>query len=162
MFLLSCKIEEGRTGDIDFAELCTAIARRYSDAEVNKPWTVMLYIDRSASVGQFNALPNIFLGRVGGNITFVQNIAHVAGVNRADIAREHGEGHETIRVGDVASASVIHYAEHVTPVSCGISSHDKPGRESVCNSTVSDGSFDWTYEEICGFFSRLTYEGAAR
>jgi hypothetical protein len=121
----------------------------------------MLYIDRAASDPQFEALSDIFLGRAGGDISFAQNIAHVAGVNRADITLDHGAGHETIRVGDVASARVARYVDHDFPVSCGITGHDKPGRESVCGSSVKDGPFDWTYEGRCGFSSRFAYEGVA-
>jgi hypothetical protein len=160
-FLLSWWIMAGRAGDVDLGGIRTAIAGRYSDAEENKPWTVMLYIDRAASDPQFEALSDIFLGRAGGDISFAQNIAHVAGVNRADIALDHGKGHESIRVGDVASARVARYVDHDYPVSCGITGHDKPGRESVCDSSVKDGPFDWTYEGRCGFSSRFAYEGAA-
>ena len=159
IFLLSWWIEEGQADAIDLADVRTALAGRYSDAEENSPWTVKLYIDRIANDAQFAALSDILLGRAGGDIAFAQNIADIVGVERADIELEHKAGEESIRVGKVASAHVKDYVDHDFPVTCGITGHDKPGRESVCDATVKDGPFDWSYTGRCGFSSHFAYKG---
>jgi len=160
VFLLSWWIEEGRADGVDLAGIRVAMAGRYSDAEENSPWTVKLYVDYAASDAQFAAVSKILLGRAGGDIAFTRNIAGVAGVDRAAITLEHKAGEERICVGEVASARVTEYVEHDFTVTCGIPGHDKPGRESVCDSTVKDAPFDWTYKGRCGFSSRFAYEGA--
>jgi len=162
VFLLSWWIKRGHAGDVDLGDVRTALAGRYRDDEENKPWTVILYIDQSASDAQFEALSDIFLGRVGGDIAFARNIAQIADVKRADIALDHSEGQETIRVGETASCRMARYVDHDFAVTCAITGHDKPGRESICDSSVKDGPFEWTYEGRCGFSSRFAYQGAAQ
>lgn len=161
IFLLSWWIEDGRAGEVDLSGIRIAMAGRYSDDEEGSPWTVKLYIDSDADDAQFAALSEIMLGRAGGDVAFARNIAEVAGIDRAAITLEHKAGQETIRVGEFASARVVEYYDHDFPITCGIPGHDKPGRESISDSSVRDGPFDWTYVGRCGFSSRFDYAGAA-
>ena len=149
--LLSWRINEGFWGDTDLSGVNAAMAGRYSDDEEDRPWTVILYIDTPATDGQFEGLSEIFLGRAGGDIAFTQAIVHVAGVSRADVELDHQDGHQSIRVGQVPSAGVVEAINHEFGVTCGIPGHDKPGRESVSNSSVKDGPLDWTYQGAAAF-----------
>ncbi len=161
-FLGSWKVDEGHAGDLDLAGTSVVLAGRYSDNEENKPWTVLLYIDRAATEEQFDVLSGIFLGRAGGNLEFTQAIVHVAGVHSAEIQLNHRAGQESIRVGNLASAEAVRHVGHDFPVSCGIPGHDNPGEELVTNHYVQDGPFDWTYEGRAGFSSAFSYKGPGR
>jgi hypothetical protein len=156
-FLLSWHVAEGRADGVDLAGRSVAMAGFYDSDEKGSPWTVSLYIDRSAGDAAFDALSGIFLGKRGGNIFFTSNILHVIAVRRADISLDHTKRRERISVREFASAEVERRADYAGTVTCGIPGHDHPGEESVSRSRVADERLKWAYEGRCGFATDYDY-----
>ncbi len=156
-FLLSWRVAEGYADGVDLAGRSVAMAGFYDSDETGSPWTVSLYIDRSAGDAAFDALSAIFLGKRGGNILFTANILDVIAVRRADIMLDHTKRRERISVQEFASADVEKPAEYEGTVTCGISGHDHPGEESISRSRVTDQRLVWAYEGRCGFATGYDY-----
>jgi hypothetical protein len=156
-FLLSWRVIEGHADGVDLAGRSVAMAGFYDSDEKNSPWTVSLYVDRSAGDAAFDALSGIFLGKRGGNILFTSNILHVIAVRRADIRLDHAKHRERISVREFASAEVEKGADYEGTVTCGIPGHDHPGEESVSRSRVADERLEWEYEGRCGFATDYVY-----
>jgi hypothetical protein len=156
-FLLSWHVVEGFAGGVDLAGRSVAMAGYYDSDEKGSPWTVSLYIDRSAGDAAFDALSAIFLGKKGGNVLFTANIVDVIAVRRADIRLDHTKHRERISVQEFASAEVEKPADYEGTVTCGISGHDHPGEESVSRSRVTDQQLEWAYEGRCGFATGYDY-----
>ena len=156
-FLLSWGVVEGHADGVDLAGRSVAMAGFYDSDEKGSPWTVALYIDRSAGDAAFDALSEIFLGKRGGNILFTANIFDVIAVRRADIRLDHTKRRERISVQEFASAEVEKLADYEGTVTCGISGHDHPGEESVSRSRVTDQRLEWAYAGRCGFATGYDY-----
>lgn len=156
-FVLSWRIRQGSAGAVDLSGLDVGMAGTYSDDEEGSPWSVVIYIDDSATDAQFDALGHIFRGEAGGNMLFTKCISTVLGVKRAKISLDHSAGKEVIRIGDAASASVVRNAEYDGTVTCGISGHDHPGQESISDLACEDGDLSFRYEARCGFATDFAY-----
>lgn len=156
-FVLSWGILDGAAAGIDLSNLCVSMAGFYNNNEAGAPWKVILYIDERANDRQLDALSNIFLGRVGGNMRFTSEIATVFAVKRAQISLNHMPGNESIRVDELASATVVQPAEYEGSVTCAIPGHDQPGQEMVSDLMVNDGPLNWHYEGRCGFAAKFDY-----
>ena len=156
-FLLSWRVVEGHADGVDLAGRSVAMAGFYDSDETGSPWTVSLYVDRSADDAAFDALSGIFLGKRGGNIFFTSNILHVVAVRRADITLDHSKRRERISVREFASAEVERRADYEGIVTCGIPGHGHPGEESVSRSRVADQQLVWAYEGRCGFATVYDY-----
>ena len=156
-FILSWKILDGFSRDIDLSGRSVCMAGSYDEHEEGKPWSVLIYVDEGASDAQMQALARIFQGQDEGNILFTSEISKVLGIKRAVIELEHGAGHETIKIAQVARVGVDRPVEFDGAVSCGIPGHDHPGQESVSSIALKDGPFDWDYKERCGFSTEFAY-----
>lgn len=156
-FLLSWRILEGHFDKVDLAGINVSIAGTYNDDVGDDIWSVFIYIDRTATEPQFDALSRIFRGDLGGNLGVTANFSKVLGIKRADIRVDHTPGAETISVDTLASAVVVRDYQHDSRVTCGIPGHDHPGQESVSNLSVQDGPLDFSYSERCGFATDFAY-----
>src|SRR5262249_47277634 len=90
-FALSWHIRKGEFDDVELDDRSVVMVGSYRDDERNKPWRVILYIDERASDEQFDAIRDIFLGRVGGGTfqNFAARIGATYAVRRAAIELEH-------------------------------------------------------------------------
>ena len=157
-FILSWKIDTGHCGDVGLAGLTVCMAGTWDDDEEGTPWTVMIYIDENATAEQFEEISTLFQGkRVDKNIEFTQWVSRVLGVKRARIELDHMPGHEEVRIGSIAKFQVEHMVDFNGTLSSGITGHDFPGKESVSSLRISDGEFDWDYQERCGFSTGFEY-----
>jgi hypothetical protein len=156
-FLLSWRIAEGRFDSVDLSGLNVSIAGTYNDDVGDNIWSVFIYIDRSATEVQFDALTRIFRGDAGGNLHVTANFSTILGIKPATIRLDHAAGAETIHVDGMASANVVRDFEHDGRVSCGIPGHDHPGQESVSNLSVTDAPLAFSYSERCGFATDFAY-----
>jgi hypothetical protein len=156
-FVLSWRIREGHAAGVDLSNLLVSMAGFYNNDEKGAPWSVILYIDARADDRQFEALRDIYLGRVGGNLRWPLEIATVYAVKRARISLDHTSGKEEVRVDGVASANALGKAEYEGTVTCAIPGHDHVGQELVCDSTVTDGPLNWSYRGRCGFATDFDY-----
>jgi hypothetical protein len=158
-FLLSWRILEGHLGNISLSGLNVSIAGTYNDDVGDDIWSVFIYIDKTASRPQFDALSQIFSGHAGGNFGVAANFSKVLGIKPADIRLDHTAGAEAIKVDAFASAEVVRDFEFDGRVSCGIPWHDHPGQESVSNLSLQDSPLVFSYSERCGFASDFAYWG---
>ncbi len=156
-FLLSWRITEGHFGSVDLSGLNVSIAGTYNDDVGDDIWSVLIYIDETASKPQFDALRRIFCGEAGGNLGVTANFSRVLAIKPADIRLDHTDGSETIHVGVHASAHVERKFEFDGRVSCGIPGHDHPGQESVSSLSVQDAPLEFSYSERCGFATDFAY-----
>lgn len=156
-FLLNWNITDGHFGDTNLSGCAVCMAGRFVDDEPGCPWTVIIYISKSATPEQFDALSNIFQGHAGGNIGFTGNITRVLRVKPADIHFSHESSSEFVRVNASASASVNRAVGFDGVVSCGIPGHDFPGTESVSSLKIDEPGLAFAYEERCGFATRFAY-----
>ncbi len=156
-FLLSWHIKKGDAGGIDLSGLGVGLAGRYSDDEEDTPWSVIIYIDESATDDQYKALSDMFQGNAKGNMAFTGYISKVLGIRRASIKLDHTAGREAIQIGNIASANAVSIVDSDGPVSCGIPGHDHPGQESVSSLSCSDDELQWDYKERCGFATDFAY-----
>ena len=84
-FLLSWDIKRGEAGGVDLSGRQVCIAGTYSDEVAGKPWSAFIYVDETATDQQFDALADIYQGKLGGNMKFTGEIATLLGVRRARI-----------------------------------------------------------------------------
>ena len=157
--MLSWNIKSGNAGDVDLSGRQVCFAGSYSDDVAGKPWTAFIFIDENATDEQFDALADIYQGKLGGNMNFTGEIATLLGVRRARIELDHTPGAQYIRLDGLGEAHVVNEVEYDGPVSCGIPGHDRLGKENVSSITFKDGPFDWHYEARCGFSSNFGYAG---
>src|ERR1700693_4884045 len=85
-FVLSWRIREGHAAGVDLSNLLVSMAGFYNNDEKGAPWSATLYIDARADDRKFEALRDIYLGRVGGNLRWPLEIATVYAVKRARIS----------------------------------------------------------------------------
>lgn len=156
-FVLSWLIKRGHLGSLDLSGRTVCMVGSYRDDEPGSPWSIILYIDETATERQHHALSKIFRGEVGGNMAFTANIGIVHAVKPALISLDHTMGAETIRIANITQVHVDRRIEFDGTVSCGIPGHDHPGHESVSSLSVHDGPFQWTYVERCGFSTDFAY-----
>jgi hypothetical protein len=156
-FILSWEIAQGHFDDIKLPGLSVCMAGTYHDDDEGNPWSVFIYIDERASDPQMKALSDIFQGKADGNILFTSNISKVLGIKRARIELDHRSGKEAIKIGDIGAVRVDRMVDFGGTVSCGIPGHDHPGQESVSSLSLSDGPFQWAYQERCGFSTDFAY-----
>lgn len=156
-FLLSWHITKGQSGSVDLSGLNVSIAGTYNDIVGDDIWSVFIYIDKTASKPQFDALSRIFRGKLGGNLGVTANFSTILGIKAAEIRLDHTAGAEAIHVDTSASAHVVRDFEFDGRVSCGIPGHDHPGQESVSSLTVQDTPLAFSYSERCGFATDFAY-----
>ena len=156
-FLLSWDIAEGHMNQVDLSGLKLCIAGTYNDDIGDDIWTVIIYIDETATPQQFSALSRIFTGRLGGNLGVTANFSKIEVIKPAEIRLDHKAGAETIHIGTVATAHVARNFEFDGRVSCGIPGHDHPGQESVSSLSVQDAPLAFSYSERCGFATDFAY-----
>jgi hypothetical protein len=159
-FALSWFITEGNSGDVDLAGRSVVIAGFYRDDEPGRPWRICLYLDDRATTAQYEALSEIFLGRLGGTSAnnFAKSIGEVHAVRRATIELDHRPGRWFMRASDFVRVSSISPVLSELPVSCGIPGHDHPGEEVETEvMRVSDGPLDWEVYGRCGFATDFDY-----
>jgi hypothetical protein len=105
--LLAFHIDEGSLGDVNLADLNTAIAIECPGHMLQEKWKLALYLDERADERQRDALTQIFSGQAGGHLaTLGPLIGEVLGVKTARI-EYHAEGRRrSMRLGEIAEAEI--------------------------------------------------------
>jgi hypothetical protein len=163
-FALSWRVESGRSGDLDLADLSVVLAGSYRDDEAGKPWRVCLYVDERAATQQREALAAIFLGRAGG--TTLRNcaaaISDTYAVRPANIEINHTPRRWFMKADDYALVRAHTPVSSDLAVSCGIPGHDHPGDEVQAEvMRVDDHLLHWEVRGRCGFASTFDYRSDA-
>jgi hypothetical protein len=162
--LLSWLIEDGRVDDVDVSKLPVALASRYSDDEEGSPWTWILYLDRSATRDQRDALEAVFAGRLGGDaekhFPWAWKPSELAAVRPVEIEVEHTRRRQWLRIRDRVSVRIRGRYDGPETVTCVIPGHEREGEELVADElVVEDGPLAFSYRGVCGYGSDFDYKG---
>jgi hypothetical protein len=100
-------IDGGDIEGVDVAGCTIAAVARIPGKPLDGEWRAAVYVDDGASEAQEKALLDVFTGKHGGAIADVASlIGEVVGVERAAIAFEADKGKGTLKIGDVADATI--------------------------------------------------------
>ena len=161
-FALSWLIKVGHTGTERLDGLAVVLAGWYDEDEPHSPWSVNLYVDERSNDDQYDALADIFLGRIAGGT--MQNYGAAIGtvhhVRRARIELDHEPRRWRIKADTYVSVRATRPVESEAPIACGIPGLDRPGQEVVSDELrVSDAPLEWDVRERCGFATDFHYAG---
>ncbi len=159
-FALSWRVDEGHYGDLPLAGREVVLAGWYDDDEAGSPWRVMLYVDQDADDRAFDALGDIFLGRVGGTArtNYAAAIGDVHAVRRARIVLSHVPHDKSITVDELVRVRAVDDVRTEEPISCGIPGHEHPGQEMVAQvMSVTDPPLRWEVTGRCAFAGAYAY-----
>lgn len=159
-FALSWHVETGRTDGVALDGLDVVLAGWYDEDEPSSPWSVNLYVDERSSDEQYDALADIFLGRIAGGT--MQNYGAAIGtvhhVRRARIELDHRPRRWRIKADTYVSVRATQPVESEEPIACGIPGLDRPGQEVVSDELrVTDAPLEWDVRERCGFATDFHY-----
>lgn len=162
-FATSWRIERGEADGVDLSGLEVVLAGRYLDDEPGVPFRIALYIDERADPDQYQALEDIFLGRVEcSNLGFLQKLADVYAVRPARIDLDHEPGSPEIAVDEYVTVRAREPVDADMAISCAVSGHDRPGTEyRIDTLKVDEPPFAWEVTGHTGFASDFAYRPAA-
>jgi len=159
-FALSWLVLSGQDDGVPLDGLAVVLAGWYDEDEQSSPWSVNLYVDESSNEDQFDALADIFLGRVGGGTmqNYGRAIGTVHNVRRARIELSHEPRRWRIKADTYVSVTATRPVESEAPIACGIPGLDRPGQEVVSDEIrVLDAPLEWDLRERCGFATDFHY-----
>jgi hypothetical protein len=155
--LLTWRIDDGWIGEVDVVGLCVALVFRYDDDEPGSPWAVTLHIDDRANEVQHEALERLFLDGLGGphtaKLPWIRKARHLLGVESSEFEIEIG----AVSIGDEIRLRASRRVDIDTPVACGISGYDRPGRELYADVLSLEGI---ELSGNCAFASDFDYVSA--
>lgn len=101
------RIDRGAVEGTDLAGRTIAVLGHIPGKPLEGSWRAAVYVDEGASEAQEKALLDVFTGKLGGAIADVAAlIGEVVGVERAAITFEADKGKGTLKIGDVADATI--------------------------------------------------------
>jgi hypothetical protein len=126
-------------------------------------WKVALYLDERASGEQREALTKIFSGQAGGHLgRIAQHIGEVLGVRSVPIEYQADGKRRSVRVGNVADATIQAIAAPAGDVT--VSGHPlaiAPGFPAVAARSerlrYQDHGYSWEISKKNGFYSPFQY-----
>jgi hypothetical protein len=108
--VLAYHFDKGEIGGVDVAGRTIAMVEHIPGNVLKGNIRAAAYVDDCASDAQFEAILNVFTGKLGGPIAeLAKLVGEVVEVRRVPIAFEVNEGKGTIRVGDTAYAELEPY-----------------------------------------------------
>ena len=152
--VLSWRIDQGHADELELAGSGAVMTYSYDDDEPRSPWTLVLYVDGPAVLG------DILLGRLGGRhlqtLPWVRKRNASIAVQNARI--EFGDGE--VRVGGLVHLRATRSFPTDSSVSCIVPGHDRPGTELINDDvTVDDGPFTFDLHGTCAFTREFDYAG---
>ncbi len=165
--LVGWHVEQGRFESLQLDGLNMAMALHTPGNMIEGGWKVMVYVDDRASDAQRDALAQIFTGQAGGHpATLASFVGEVLGVTSLPMTYAANGRRRTLRVGDVAEAS-LEAIEGQGGAEVRIVGHPvavAPGYELVVakSSRVSHKGhgLDWEFSDRVAYYSPFSYEGA--
>ena len=161
-FALSWLVQSGHADDVALDGFAVVLAGWYDEDEPSSPWSVSLYVDDRSNADQFDALADIFLGRIAGGTmqNYGRAIGTVHNVRRAHVELDHRPRRWRIKADTYVSVRATRPVESEEPVACGIPGLDRPGQEVVSDELrVVDAPLEWDVHERCGFATDFHYSG---
>lgn len=159
-FAVSWKVDEGEADGVDLTGTSIVMAGYFTDEESMSPWTIIFYVDDRCSDEQAKALQTIFSGNAGGDPAsrFAGAFGEIIEVRRARIELDHTDDQQRMKIGEFVDVRVKGHFEHEGIVTCGLTSHDRPGTELVAeHMRVNDGRLKWEWLGKCGFTTPFAY-----
>lgn len=159
-FALSWHVETGHADGVALDGLDVVLAGWYDEDEPSSPWSVNLYVDERSNDEQYDALADIFLGRIAGGTmrNYGAAIGTVHHVRRARIDLDHRPRRWRIKADTYLSVSATQPVESEEPIACGIPGLDRPGQEVVSDELrVADAPLEWDLRQRCGFATDFHY-----
>jgi hypothetical protein len=100
-------IDNGEVEGVDVSGRTIAAMARLPGKPLEGGWRAAVYLDDATSDAQQEALLNVFTGKLGGAIADVAKlIGEVVGVERTAIVFSANNGKGSLKIGDVADASM--------------------------------------------------------
>lgn len=163
--LVAWHIDSGFLSDEKLDDLNVALAC-YSPGHMKEGnWQAALYVDERASDAQFDAITQIFAGKLGGQPAILMSfVTEVWGIKKVKIDyREEGNKRQLI-IPDIAQAEIesiqgIKGGESTisNPPLCVVPSHPTVVAKSK-NYEYQDYDKVWKFTERNGYFSPFTYQ----
>jgi len=158
---MAWRIDEGHAGDVDLSGLAVSLTISYDDDEPGSPWSIVLHIDERADEAQGDALEQIYLGELGGDVLrlpWIRKPRRLVSVRRSRIEIESGADGHAVNVGSGISLVATRPVEGDAVVACGIPGYHEPGTELYTDSfRVDDEPFAWELSGNCAFASGFSY-----
>ena len=161
--LVAWHIDQGRFGAVSLDGLNAALAVYSPGHMAEVKWKAALYLDDRASAEQQQALTRIFSGQAGGHPGRVaQHIGEVLGVRSAPIEYRAEGKQRSVRIGDVADATIQGLEGPAGEVT--VSGHPlaiAPGFPAVAARSekmrFQDHGLRWELSKKNGFYSPFQY-----
>jgi hypothetical protein len=159
-------IEQGKEGDVSLDGLNVAMAVLSPGNMAQVKWKAALYIDDKANEDQHESLTKIFGGQAGGHpAALASHVGEILGVSTATIDFNKDGKELTLKVGDLASASIeqmdgqggepINISGHPLAISPG-----NPATLAISKSMrYEDHGMSWSEAGRTAFFSPFAYAG---
>lgn len=164
--VLGWHIEQGADGDVSLNGLNVAMAVLSPGNMAQVKWKAALYVDDKASKEQHESLMKIFGGQAGGHpAALASHVGEILGASSATIDFNKNGKELTLKVGDVASASIEQMdGQGGEPII--ISGHPlaiAPGNPATLALSKSmryeDHGMSWSEAGRTAFFSSFAYAG---
>jgi len=108
--VVAWRVDRGTIGSTDVAGCTIAAVAHIPGKPLEGKWRAAVYIDQVASEAQEKALLDVFTGKLGGAIADVASlIGEVVGVERAEITFEANNGKGSLKIGNIADATIEPY-----------------------------------------------------
>ena len=108
--VLAYRFDRGTIDGLDVAGRTVAIVSHIPGNVLNGNFRVALYLDEGASEAQYEALVNLYSGKLGGPVAeLAKLVGEVVSVERAPIRFDVNEGRGTLTVGDISHAELEPY-----------------------------------------------------
>ncbi|MGB3398754.1 MAG: DUF1326 domain-containing protein [Candidatus Deferrimicrobiaceae bacterium] len=164
--LVGWHIEKGKFGSVDLGNLNVALAVHSPGHMAEVKWRAALYLDKTASEKQKNALTRIFTGQAGGHPgMLVSHIGDVLGIKNAPIEYAADGKRRSLKIADVGEMQ-IEAIEGQGGADVTIDNHPlaiAPGYKAVVAKSskfkYQDHGLHWEITGKNGFYSPFSYQG---
>jgi hypothetical protein len=164
--LVGWHIDKGTFGNVDLGNLNVALAVHSPGHMAEVKWRAALYLDKTASEKQKNALTRIFTGEAGGHPgMLVSHIGEVLGIKSVPIEYAANGKKRSLKIGDVGETQ-IEAIEGQGGAEVTIDNHPlaiAPGYQAVVAKskklTYKDHGLHWEISGKNGFYSPFSYQG---
>jgi hypothetical protein len=162
---LCWQVERGYAGETRLDGLNAALVCRYDDDEPGSRWTIVLHVDERGERTQREALADILLGRLGGELIlalpWVRKASDLIAVRTSPVEITHENRRHELRIGTAVTLRAWRAVETGEDVRCVIPGYHQPGGELYADElSVDDDPFQWELAGNCAFASEFAYSSA--
>jgi hypothetical protein len=108
--IMAYHIDSGSVNGTDVSGRTLALMVHIPGNVLQGNWKAVIYVDDGASDQQYEAMVNVWTGKLGGPVAdLVQLVGEVASIERAPITFTVQEGKGTVKIGSVAEVEMAPY-----------------------------------------------------